>query len=139
MSADEELLEAALIARGHAHCPYSGFAVGAAVRTEDGRVFAGANVENASFGLTVCAERVAIWKAASEGARRITDLLVVTEGAAHPCGACRQVAREFSGSLALRILVADPSGIREETTLATLLPRDFGPEDLGRDVTGSRG
>jgi len=117
------LLGAARNARDRAYAPYSCFPVGAAVRTEAGKVYSGCNVENASSGLTVCAERVAIWKAVSEGARKLVALALVTEPGATPCGACRQVMQEFAGDLP--ILVADTSGQAWFTSLARLLPDAF--------------
>lgn len=92
----ETLLAAAREARRQAYAPYSGYAVGAAVCSADGRIFTGANVENASYGLTVCAERVAIFRAVSEGVRAITALAVITRDGSLPCGACRQVLAEFA-------------------------------------------
>ncbi|MBN1401409.1 MAG: cytidine deaminase [Anaerolineae bacterium] len=118
-----ELVEAALEARRHAHAPYSHFHVGAAVRAGSGRVYAGCNIENASFGLTVCAERVAIWKAVSEGERDLQALAVVTSTGATPCGACRQVMAEFGRDMA--ILVADAQGNAWATSLQKLLPNAF--------------
>ena len=118
-----ELFEAAVAARRNAHAPYSGFAVGAALRTESGHVFAGCNVENASLGLTVCAERVAIWKAISEGEHAFEALAVASESGATPCGACRQVMSEFVEDM--RILVADTTGRGWVTSLKALLPHPF--------------
>jgi len=125
---------AALIAQAReasaaAYAPYSGFQVVAAAVTADGTVHAGCNVENASYGLTVCAERVALWKAASEGHLRITTLVVYTPTTAitPPCGACRQVAFEFGPDM--RVICASEGGA-EEHTLAELLPGAFGPSAL---------
>ena len=118
-----ELLDAAQQARARAYAPYSSFPVGAAVRTATGRIYAGCNVENASSGLTVCAERVAIWKAVSEGERDFLALVVVTEPGSPPCGACRQVMSEFVEDMP--ILVADTSGQAWLTTLQHLLPDAF--------------
>jgi cytidine deaminase len=119
----QELVGAALEARRRAHAPYSGFHVGAAVRAGSGRVYAGCNVENASFGLTVCAERVAIWKAVSEGEREFQALAVTTSTGATPCGACRQVMAEFGRDMT--ILVADAQGCVWPTSLRALLPNAF--------------
>lgn len=127
------LLDAATQARQRAHAPYSRFAVGAALRAGSGRIYAGANVENASSGLTVCAERVAVWKAVSEGERRIEALAVITAPGATPCGACRQVLVEFEADLP--ILVADTGGRAWLTTLAALLPDAFPRVNYG-DATG---
>ena len=127
---DDELVAAASGAMLHAYSPYSGVHVGAALRVADGRVFTGCNVENASFGMTLCAERTAVVKAVSEGAREFTALAIATslDGALMPCGACRQVLFEFAP--ALRVIVAGAGGERVETTLGDLLPEAFGPADL---------
>jgi len=105
--------------------PFSHFLVGAALRTKDGKVFTGCNVESASYGLTVCAERVAIWKALSEGERDFTDLVVVadTEQLAPPCGTCRQIIWEFAKHAA--IVLANLRGQKEEVSIRELLPRAF--------------
>ena len=123
-----ELIAAAEEARQNAHAPYSDFLVGAALRTSSGRVYAGCNIENASFGMTVCAERVAIWKAVSEGEKDLESLVVVTPVGATPCGACRQVMSEFSQDMP--ILVADTAGHAWRTTLQKLLPAAFPYESL---------
>ncbi len=124
------LVAAAVAARGRAYAPYSGFSVGAALLARDGRVFTGCNVENASYGLTVCAERVALFKAVSEGAREFVALAVACGDApCSPCGACRQVLYEFAPDLT--VILAEGEGRRwEKTTLSHLLPRGFGPADL---------
>ena len=131
---DTELITTAAQARKFAHSPYSHFPVGAAVLTASGRVFAGANVENASYGLTVCAERVAIWKAVTEGETEIAAIAVVSDGGVSPCGACRQVMVEFAsrvkGLVGVRVLVADISGHYVEYTLEALLPAAFTPGNL---------
>ena len=123
------LLAAAESARDRAHAPYSQFAVGAAVRTASGRIFEGCNIENASYGLTVCAERVAIWNAAAHGDSHIVELALVTKGGGTPCGACRQVMAEFAHQ-DLTILVADTDGKGWFTTLGELLPCSFTGQDL---------
>lgn len=132
--ADADLVAAAAQARGLAHAPYSHFPVGAAVLAASGRVFTGANVENASYGLTVCAERVAIWKAVTAGEAEIVTIAVVTEGGVSPCGACRQVMAEFAprnnGLAGVRVLVADLGGRFVVSTLAELLPDAFTPANL---------
>jgi cytidine deaminase len=120
---DEELIAMAIEARERAYAPYSGFPVGAALLTRSGQVFTGCNVENAMFGLTVCAERVAIFKAVSAGERDFEAIAVATAPGASPCGSCRQVLREFGRNL--RILVADAEGNSQEFTLEQLLPSAF--------------
>jgi cytidine deaminase len=120
---NSRLVEAAAIARANAHAPYSNFAVGAALECEDGTVFTGCNVENLSFGLTMCAERVAIGSAVAAGQRAFRRIAVVaaTDVPISPCGACRQVMAEFHP--ALKILSATLDGKTEEFTLEQLLPR----------------
>ncbi len=125
-----ELLDAARRAREAAYIPYSHFAVGAAVRAVSGRIHTGANVENAAYGLTVCAERVAIWKAVSEGERVLTALALVTGTGSTPCGSCRQVMAEFAPGLP--VLIADAGGRAWMTTLPELLPYSFTGQDLDR-------
>ncbi|MCS6949892.1 MAG: cytidine deaminase [bacterium] len=119
------LLAAAREARRRAYAPYSGYAVGAAVCDEDGRIFSGANVENASYGLTVCAERVALFRAVSEGARRIVAVAVVTRDGGTPCGACRQVLAEFASEDALVWCASEENGQVEEYRVGELLPLAF--------------
>ncbi len=120
----------ALKARENAYAPYSKFQVGAAVETDRG-VFTGCNVENASYGLTMCAERVALGAAVAAGARVLLAVAVVGDTPAPivPCGACRQVLREFGPDA--RVILANLADGRDETTVEALLPRSFGPEDLG--------
>ncbi len=134
---EQALLAAARAVRLQAYAPYSGYAVGAAVLTEDGRVFGGCNVENAMYGATVCAERVAVTTAVSAGARRLSMVAVVTLNGGTPCGFCRQVLAEF-GPPELPILVAavDPHLPVRRFTLAGLLPEAWGPEDLARGRSG---
>lgn len=117
------LIDAAMAARCHAYSPYSSFAVGAAVRTGTGRIFTGCNVENASYGLTVCAERVAIWNAVCHGESCLVALAVVTETGGTPCGACRQVMSEFAADMP--ILIADTGGKAWKTSLNEMLPHPF--------------
>jgi cytidine deaminase len=127
MSADNHrsLIEAARAARHMAVAPYSRFRVGAAVETEDGRIFTGCNIENATYSLTVCAERVAIWKALSEGARRFTRIAIVadTHRLTPPCGACRQVLWEYCGDIT--IALANLHGDTQIVRLGELLPHAF--------------
>lgn len=119
------LIQAATEARLHSVAPFSNFLVGAAVRTESGKVYTGCNVESASYGLTVCAERVAIWKALSEGERQFTELAVVadTEPLTPPCGTCRQIIWEFCKNAT--IVLANLDGGQETVAMKELLPRAF--------------
>jgi cytidine deaminase len=121
----ESLIEAAKRARMQSVAPFSNFLVGAALKTAEGKVYTGCNVESASYGLTVCAERVAIWKALSEGERQFTDLAVVadTETLTPPCGTCRQIIWEFARGA--KIVFANLAGKTEEFHIADLLPRAF--------------
>jgi len=123
---DADLVRAARAARKRAHAPYSRFQVGAAVLDERGRVHVGCNVENASYGLTICAERNAVAAAVAAGARKIRAVAVVTptRPPGTPCGACRQVLAEL-GDARTRVLLASPTGATEGTTLGALLPRGF--------------
>lgn len=127
---DLALLEAARVAQGFAHAPFSRYPVGAAVLTEDGTTYTGCNVESASFSLTCCAERVAVFKAVSEGKKKIVACAIVTDGdvPAAPCGACRQVLYEFGGDM--RILLGASDAAYRVMTLAELLPEGFDPEQL---------
>ena len=120
-----ELIETAKAARLKSVAPFSNFMVGAALRTKAGKVFTGCNVESASYGLTVCAERVAIWKALSEGERDFTDLVIVadTEQLTPPCGTCRQIIWEFCKQAS--ITLANLRGQQQEVDIASLLPRAF--------------
>jgi len=122
---NQSLIETATAARLRSVAPFSDFLVGAALRTKDGKVFTGCNVESASYGLTVCAERVAIWKALSEGERDFTNLVIVadTEQLTPPCGTCRQIIWEFCKQAT--ILLANLRGQREEVNIAELLPKAF--------------
>jgi cytidine deaminase len=120
-----QLVEAARAARLQAHAPFSRFLVGAALEAADGRVFTGCNVENATYGLTVCAERVAVLKAVSEGYRSFTRIAVVadTEEPAPPCGACRQVLWEFGGDL--EVVLANLTAETARLRMRDLLPYPF--------------
>jgi len=117
------LAAAAMKAREHAYAPYSGYHVGAVALGGRGRLYSGCNVENSSYGLTVCAERVAILKAISEGEREIAALAVATENGAAPCGACRQVLFEFGPTA--RVLLCAADGAQKECRLDDLLPSAF--------------
>lgn len=124
-----QLIDLANEARTRAYAPYSRYQVGAAVQADDGRVFSGCNVENASYGLTVCAERVAVFSAVAAGVKRISAVAIATPSRGAPCGACRQVLLEFGGP-ELTVLLVDPQGGRRDRTLGQLLPEAFGPDDL---------
>lgn len=121
----EELIASAKTAYEIAYCPYSKFCVGAAVRTKNGKIYTGCNIESASYGLTVCAERVAIWKAVSEGEREFVRVSVVadTEELTPPCGVCRQIIWEFCGDIP--ITFSNLKGKTETVQMSELLPRAF--------------
>jgi cytidine deaminase len=121
----EPLIEAALKAREMAHAPFSNFRVGAALEDDSGRIHTGCNIENATYGLTVCAERVAVFKAISEGARSFRRIAIASDSAVltPPCGACRQILWEFCGDV--EVVLADPRGRTETLRLRDLLPRPF--------------
>jgi cytidine deaminase len=125
MSEYSTLISAAKQARENAHAPFSNFRVGAALRAKSGRIYAGSNIESASYGLTCCAERVAIFKALSEGERGFEALAVVadTEKLTPPCGACRQILWEFCGDLP--VVLANLAGKEERESTGNLLPRPF--------------
>lgn len=130
--ADSVLVDEARHARERAYAPYSRFLVGAALLGRSGRVYTGCNVENASYPLTICAERTALFKAVSEGEREFEAIAVVTDTGAMPCGACRQVLREFGGPEGnLRVIVADLEDNTRTFTIDELLPAGFIPEQLG--------
>jgi cytidine deaminase len=123
------LIQAALEARRWAYAPYSHYAVGAALLTASGKIYDGVNVENAAYPTTMCAERVAVFKAVSEGEREFTAIAVATSNGGSPCGSCRQVLAEFG--LETRVLIADGEGrLVWETSLAELLPGAFQPNNL---------
>jgi cytidine deaminase len=123
-----DLVEAACAIRDFSYAPYSTYRVGAAILLPDGRIITGVNVENASYGLSNCAERTAIFKAVTEGYQEIMAIAICTENGGSPCGACRQVMVEFAGDIP--VLLSDAAGEVRETTLYTLLPDHFGPEHL---------
>ena len=122
---DKDLVDAAIAVRENAYAPFSEFKVGSALETEDGEVISGCNVESASYGLTVCAERVAIWKAISQGKRKIKKIAVVADTAelTPPCGVCRQIIWEFGGDIP--VILANLQGDTETVQMKDLLPRAF--------------
>lgn len=122
------LIEAAIEVREQAYAPYSNYQVGAALLMEDGTIVTGVNVENSSYGLTMCAERTAVGRAIAAGYRNILAVAVATDNAGSPCGACRQVLTEFAGDVP--VYLVDGTGNGRDTTLHTLLPDHFGPEHL---------
>jgi len=123
------LIETARQARRWAYAPYSQYAVGAALLTASGRVYDGVNIENAAYPTGICAERVAVFKAVSEGEREFVAIAVVTSNAGSPCGSCRQVLAEF-GTGTIVYLADEEGNLHVETTVADLLPFSFGPGDL---------
>jgi len=126
----DQLIAAAKQARENAHAPYSNFRVGAAIRATSGRIFAGCNIENATYGLTICAERVAIFKAISEGERGFDAVAVVTDTQAltPPCGACRQLIWEFCG--AVPVVLSNLNGRIEVLQMRDLFPKPFDSSNL---------
>ena len=125
MGDSNQLLSAARAARENAHAPYSNFRVGAALRAKSGQIYTGCNVENSTYGLTVCAERVAIFKAISEGERGFDAIAVVTdtEQLTPPCGACRQIIWEFCGDVP--VILGNLKGKSETLQMSSLLPKPF--------------
>ena len=123
---ERDLIERAMEMAKMAYAPYSHFRVGAAVLAESGKVYGGANVENASYGATVCAERSAIFAAVNAGERKLEAIAVT----ATPCGVCRQVMREFCDPKAFKVIVAKSADDYRAFTLEELLPESFGPEHL---------
>ena len=125
----QALIDLANTARQRAYAPYSNYPVGSSLRTKTGRIFTGVNVENASYPQTMCAERVAIFKAVSEGEKEFEVITVVTDNGGSPCGGCRQVMAEFG--LDTIVLLADGNGkLVKQTTVRELLPEAFTPEKL---------
>lgn len=134
---EKHLIEEAMRARERAHAPFSHFRVGAALETEDGRIYTGCNIESASYGLTVCAERVAIWKAISEGAQGFCNLVVIadTEQLTTPCGTCRQIIWEFCRDST--VILANLNGKKETIQVRDLLPRAFDARFL-KEASGEK-
>jgi cytidine deaminase len=126
----DALVSAALAARENAFAPFSKFKVGAAIEDAEGRIHTGCNVENATYGLTVCAERVAVYKAVSEGLRRFRRIAIAadTDALTPPCGACRQILWEFCGDI--EMVLANPRGKTETCRLKDLFPRPFDVSNL---------
>lgn len=126
---DKKLIEEAKRVRAFAYAPYSHFAVGAALRTKSGKVYNGCNIENSAFPMTMCAERIAVFRAVSAGERDFDTIAVIADSPSPtpPCGACRQVLAEFGVS---RVIMANVSGDTEEKTLNELLPGAFTKEDM---------
>jgi cytidine deaminase len=124
-----KLINSALQTRQRAYAPYSGYAVGAALLTRTGEIYTGVNVENAAYPTSICAERVAVFKAVSEGEREYEAMVVASSNGGSPCGACRQVLSEFG--LGTKILIVDGEGrVVQETTVGDLLPGAFTAQDL---------
>ncbi|MBN3299296.1 CDD deaminase, partial [Amia calva] len=129
----QQLVSQCMEARGRAYCPYSRFPVGAALLTKQGAIVTGCNVENASYGLSMCAERTAVQRAVAEGYREFTAIAVtcdIAESYVGPCGACRQVLREFGEDL--EVYLTKPSGSYMKTSLLELLPMSFSPAHLAQ-------
>ena len=133
MAAVDDLFAAAVAARAKAYAPYSNFSVGAAIRTPSGRIYAGANVENAAYPQGACAETAAISAMVAGGEQAIAEILVIGggDGLVTPCGGCRQRIREFA-TPDTPVHIAGPEGMRRSFTLDELLPHSFGPSHLGK-------
>ncbi|MCB9133885.1 MAG: cytidine deaminase [Anaerolineales bacterium] len=130
----DQLIQIALQTRNWAYAPYSNYPVGAALLTTSGKIYEGVNVESAAYPTTMCAERVAVFKAVSEGEREFEAIAVVTRNGGTPCGSCRQVLAEFG--LDTLVLIADDRGtLLQETHVSELLPSAFGPKDLNEKPT----
>lgn len=134
------LAEAARDARLHAYAPYSSFFVGAAILGGNGRIYAGCNVENASYGLAVCAERAAICAMVADGERQVHAIAIVTEGSvpSPPCGMCRQVLAEFAEDVPVQLISVTPGVMPRTTSLAKLLPEAFRPAMLPPPSSGGQ-
>jgi cytidine deaminase len=128
MEEDRELIERAKAVRRYAHTPYSNFKVGAAILGKSGRIYDGCNVESSSFNLTLCAERVALFKAVSEGEKEFKKIAIVTESGSSPCGACRQVLWDIAKDI--EVITVNNNGEIETFNLKDLLPSPFGSKDL---------
>lgn len=128
---DNLLREAAIKASECAYSPYSNKKVGSALQTDSGKIYSGANIENASYGGTVCAERVAIWKAVSENEKKWSSIYVFSKAGWSPCGMCRQVMVEFA-SPDLNIIIGNASGEETHHKLKDLMPLSFSPEEMGQ-------
>jgi cytidine deaminase len=129
----QALIDLANVARQRAYAPYSNYRVGAALRTKTGHLYTGVNVENAAYPQTMCAERIAMFKAVSEGEQEFEVISVVTDNGGSPCGGCRQVMAEFG--LDTVVLLADGTGkLIKETTVRNLLPEAFTPDHLSKSV-----
>ncbi len=126
----KKLIEKAVAILPNSYAPYSKYPVGAAVLSSNGKVYQGVNIENAAYPSSICAERSAIFNAVSDGERHLIGIAVATRNAGSPCGACRQVMREFGGKDLPVLIVNEQGELVEETSLLELLPRSFGPEDL---------
>lgn len=129
----KKLHDLAKKARLHSYSPYSKYKVGAAVLTKDGKVYSGCNIENSTYGATICAERVAILNAVSQGSTEISEICVVTDATPPwpPCGLCRQTLTEF-GTGTVKVHLANLSGINSTTTMEKLMPMAFKPEHLSK-------
>lgn len=137
---DAELERAAWEARKNSYSPYSGYRVGAAVRDEQGRIHAGTNVENVSYGLSLCAERSAVARMIAEGGKRIRAVAVATKDGGMPCGMCRQVLTEFAENAAeVPVVCLDEAGNRQAFSLGDLLPHSFDSEAVERTPSASEG
>ena len=135
----KNLMIIAMEARNYAYCPYSNYSVGAALLCADGRIVTGSNIENASYGVSNCAERTAFFKAVSEGEKDFVAIAISggssgedSDSYAYPCGVCRQVMREFCDEEKFKILVVKNEKEYEEYLLRDLLPKSFGPDNLGK-------